>query len=70
MQDQNLDSYEADAVLGFSGEERDFRIAVKILKFLKIKRVNLITNNKQKINSLKKKWDKSKQKNINLYNNK
>ena len=54
MQDQNLDSYEADAVLGFSGEERDFRIAVKILKFLKIKRVNLITNNKQKINSLKK----------------
>jgi 3,4-dihydroxy 2-butanone 4-phosphate synthase/GTP cyclohydrolase II len=40
--------------LGFSGDERDYKSAIKILKYLKINNINLITNNPDKISSLNK----------------
>ena len=54
LQFKGLDTYDADIKMGFLGEERDFTIAVKILNYLKIKKVNLITNNLDKIEVLKK----------------
>ena len=48
-----MDTYMADITMGFIGDERDFSIATYILKFLKIKKVNLITNNADKILALK-----------------
>ena len=54
LQNKGLDTYNADINMGFLGDERDFSIAINILKFLKIKNVNLITNNRDKINILKK----------------
>ena len=52
IQETGWDTYAADNILGFSGDERDYKSAIKILKYLKIQDVNLITNNPEKINSL------------------
>ena len=52
LQSKGSDTFEADITMGFLGEERDFTIAVKILKYLGIKKVNLITNNLDKIKVL------------------
>ena len=47
-----MDTFDADMTMGFLGDERDFTIAVKILKYLKVKKINLITNNQDKIKAL------------------
>ncbi|AFS48829.1 GTP cyclohydrolase II [alpha proteobacterium HIMB59] len=52
IQENGWDTYQADNILGFSGDERDYRTAVKILKFFKIKKCKLITNNPEKIEYL------------------
>ena len=52
IQENGWDTYQADNILGFSGDERDYRAAVKILKFFKIKKCKLITNNPEKIEYL------------------
>tara|TARA_Y100001935_G_C17253944_1_gene482552 strand:+ start:261 stop:1292 length:1032 start_codon:yes stop_codon:yes gene_type:complete len=54
IQEAGWDTYQADNILGFSGDERDYQTAIKILKYLKIKDINLITNNPEKINAIKK----------------
>ena len=54
IQERGWDTYQADNILGFSGDERDYKTAIKILKYLKVKNVNLITNNPDKIDSIKK----------------
>ena len=54
IQENGLDTYQADNILGFSGDERDYRSAIEILKFFKVKRLELITNNPDKIEYLKK----------------
>tara|TARA_Y100000996_G_scaffold380035_1_gene333672 strand:- start:890 stop:1924 length:1035 start_codon:yes stop_codon:yes gene_type:complete len=54
IQETGWDTYEADNILGFSGDERDYKSAIKILKYLKIKNINLITNNPEKINAIEK----------------
>ena len=54
IQETGWDTYEADNILGFSGDERDYSVAVKILKYLKIKKLSLITNNPEKISALNK----------------
>ena len=53
LQDEGYDTVEADKILGFSGDERDYQIAAHMLISLKIKSVKLMTNNPKKINDLK-----------------
>ena len=53
IQENGWDTYQADNILGFSGDERDYKAAVKILRFFKIKKLKLITNNPEKIEFLK-----------------
>ena len=53
IQENGWDTYQADNILGFSGDERNYKAAVKILKFFKIKKLKLITNNPEKIEYLK-----------------
>lgn len=54
LQDQGYDTVEADKILGFSGDERDYNIAAQMLASLGIKSIKLMTNNLKKIADLKK----------------
>lgn len=54
LQDQGYDTVEADKLLGFSGDERDYHIAAHMLDSLKIASIMLVTNNPQKIDDLKR----------------
>src|SRR3989344_407634 len=52
LQDEGLDTIEADKFLGFSGDEREYNIAAHMLFSLGIKSVKLMTNNPRKIEDL------------------
>jgi GTP cyclohydrolase II len=52
LQDQGLDTVEANLALGFRDDERDYAVAAHMLMSLKIKSVKLITNNPKKIQQL------------------
>ncbi len=54
LQDQGLDTVDANIHLGHLADEREYTIAALILQKLQIKSVNLITNNPRKIDELKK----------------
>lgn len=54
LQDQGYDTVEADKMLGFSGDERDYNIAAHMLSSLKIGSIKLMTNNPKKIADLKR----------------
>ena len=54
IQEKGWDTYQADKILGFSGDERDYKAAAEILKFFKVKKFDLITNNPEKIEFLRK----------------
>ena len=54
IQEKGWDTYQADNILGFSGDERDYKAAAEILKYFKVKSCDLITNNPEKIDFLKK----------------
>lgn len=54
LQEQGMDTYEANHNLGFEGDERDFATAAAILKSLGINKINLLSNNPHKITELKK----------------
>ena len=54
LQDQGLDTVDANIHLGHLADEREYTIAALILQKLQIKSVNLITNNPKKIDELKK----------------
>ncbi|WP_244490659.1 GTP cyclohydrolase II RibA [Aureimonas frigidaquae] len=49
LQHEGLDTVDADAELGFGGDERRYEAAVAILKALKIGTIRLLTNNPSKI---------------------
>lgn len=49
LQDEGLDTVDADGVLGFGADERHFGAAVEILHQLGVKRVELLTNNPEKV---------------------
>jgi GTP cyclohydrolase II len=53
LQDDGLDTIDADQVIGFGDDERDFRIAHQILDQLGVSRVLLLTNNPGKIDALR-----------------
>jgi GTP cyclohydrolase II len=52
LQDQGLDTVEANLALGFRDDERDYAIAAHMLHSLKIQSINLMTNNPKKIDQL------------------
>lgn len=49
LQESGLDTVQANLQLGLPADDRDFSVAIEILKFLEIKEVNLLTNNPDKI---------------------
>ncbi len=49
LQDQGEDTIQANHSLGFDTDLRDFTIAVKALQYLKIKSIELLSNNPEKI---------------------
>ncbi len=52
LQDEGLDTVDANLKLGHQADERDYRIAALILKDLGVQSVRLITNNPRKIAEL------------------
>ena len=54
LQDQGLDTVDANIKLGHLADEREYDIAALILRSLQIKSIALITNNPQKIDEMTK----------------
>ena len=54
LQDEGLDTLDANTMLGFDDDERDYGIAVRMLQILKCTRVKLLTNNPAKLDWLTK----------------
>ena len=54
LQDQGMDTVDANLHLGYQADEREYDIAVLILQSLQIESIELITNNPKKIDGLKK----------------
>lgn len=52
LQDTGLDTVEANLQLGFSADDREYSVAAKMLKYLGIRSVQLITNNANKVTQL------------------
>ena len=52
LQDQGLDTVEANHKLGFTDDPRDYKIVSAIAKYLGVNSVDLMTNNPRKITAL------------------
>jgi 3,4-dihydroxy 2-butanone 4-phosphate synthase/GTP cyclohydrolase II len=53
LQEQGFDTIDANIHLGLPADSRDYRVAAQILKLMKISRVQVLTNNPEKIDALK-----------------
>jgi GTP cyclohydrolase II len=54
LQDEGLDTLDANIALGFDDDERDYGVAVRMLQILECTRVRLLTNNPAKLDWLTK----------------
>jgi len=54
LQDQGLNTIEANEALGFDADCREFSLAVAVLHELKVRQVRLMSNNPQKVEALTK----------------
>ena len=52
MQDDGLDTVDANTTLGFDDDERDYGVAARMLQLLDCPRVVLLTNNPHKLDGL------------------
>jgi GTP cyclohydrolase II len=52
LQEAGLDTVDANTVLGFDDDERDYGVAARMLEMLGIRRIVLLTNNPTKVNDL------------------
>ncbi|MCY4601541.1 MAG: GTP cyclohydrolase II RibA, partial [Acidobacteria bacterium] len=53
LQQQGLDTVDADCMLGFGADERLYDAAIEMLRHLEIDRVRLLTNNPDKVRALR-----------------
>lgn len=53
LQDQGLDTIEANVALGFAADERNFAVCADIFELLGVKQVRLLTNNPNKIETMR-----------------
>ena len=54
LQDQGMDTYDANIALGFEPDERDYEVTAAMLKKLNVESIILLTNNPDKIEQLRK----------------
>ncbi|MBT8403653.1 MAG: glucans biosynthesis glucosyltransferase MdoH, partial [Gemmatimonadetes bacterium] len=52
LQETGLDTIDADSTLGFGADERRYELAARMLRDLEIDRVELLTNNPEKVKAL------------------
>jgi GTP cyclohydrolase II len=52
LQDDGLDTFDANTTLGFDDDERDYGIAARMLTMLNCTRIVLLTNNPAKLDGL------------------
>lgn len=52
LQEDGLDTIDADSALGFGPDERRYDVAVRILQMLGVERIELLTNNPEKVRAM------------------
>lgn len=52
LQDQGMDTVEANEALGFAADQRDFALCADMLKLIDVDDINLLTNNPKKVKVL------------------
>ena len=53
LQQEGLDTVDADCTLGFGADERSYDAAVEILRQLQVERIQLLTNNPEKMRAVR-----------------